>query len=884
MSAATQYSYYVVAYDAAGNVSEASDEITLSTANTGEADTTPPAVPVGLSASNVTATTITLGWSASNDDTATTGYRIFRDGVEVGNSSATNYHDSGLSPDTQYQYQVSAYDAAGNESALSDVIVQSTMVSDNSDTTPPEVPTGLNADSVTSNTIALSWSESSDDTATTGYRVYRGGTEIATSSVASFTDSGLSPNTQYQYQVSAYDEAGNESDPSEVLSQMTTAAVSGDCGAQTGSVVAIPFSFVMPTNVGKYLTLAATSTLVEYNRHSYLDAPNIDWSMRYKDYKYGNGGGAVSEWRLDSVPTNGTLYEGTTALSSNDTIFDPDDLYYEPNSDFTGEDSFTYCASDTTGTSNVARVSLHVADPANYPMPIGIPDPGFGINESAPADPPAWPAAESAGYYYIDSDNPACSDDSSYGYPDVPRCSFPATGSTIEAGGKVVLAPSSQPYTLRDSSWHQLNFNGQPGATSWLIGDEKGADKPRIVAHPNHVSEGAQLRISGGHMRISGVIFDGIIPRHMGGGADNVVLRHAEVKNNPSTGRGGTSVGLSTEGSNLLAFNVYAHDNGIVEADGLSEERDIHAFVGTNQAGYWMLDNRCDENAGDCVQLTNNNTSSDVYIGRLVAHSEGENCIDIKDFNRVVVSESSCWDLRPVTYGNSGGNAQNFYVNDEGVQQNYVYFLNNRSWDTGGVNYAASNIGGSVYFIGNISFASPAGSGLDFGGGNGSRYVYFNTFSESEIGMYLYGSGASLDRYVAANIIDGATLYQTRLRSATSVINTLDYNFYTDSSGDFASGGSTPTIHNGLSAFQSATGFSQNSVEGVDASFINQGVYDFRLNPGSALIDSVPEGFISSQPILTDLTNDLGISLMDIAGTSRPQGTAYDAGAYSYTP
>jgi hypothetical protein len=90
-----------------------------------------------------------------------------------------------------------------------------------------------------------------------------------------------------------------------------------------------------------------------------------------------------------------------------------------------------------------------------------------------------------------------------------------------------------------------------------------------------------------------------------------------------------------------------------------------------------------------------------VYVGRLVAHSEGENCVDIKDSNRVVVSESDCWDLRRVAYGNSGGNAQNFYVNHEGVQQNIVYFLNNRSWDTGGANFAASKIGGHVHFIGN---------------------------------------------------------------------------------------------------------------------------------------------------------------------------------------
>ncbi|MEJ2692950.1 MAG: hypothetical protein P8166_07800, partial [Candidatus Thiodiazotropha sp.] len=723
-----------------------------------------------------------------------------------------------------------------------------------------------------------------DNTATMGYRIYRDGLWIGTSITTSYRDSGLSANTQYQYSVSAYDGAGNESAQSNGLSVTTAAATTGACDTQTGSVVAIPFNFVTPRNVGKYVTLSATSTEVEYNVHSYADAPNIKWSKRYKAYKYGNGGAAVTSWRLQSPPANGTLYEGATPLTQNDTIADPDELFYVPNSDFVGNDSFSYCAGDATGMSNVAKVSMQVADTANYPMPVGIPNPGFGIDDTPPADPPSWPDGETAGYYYIDSDHAACSDANSYGYPDRPRCSIPASGASVAAGAKMVLAASTQPYSLRDNSWQQVSFNGSAGATSWLVGDEAGPDKPRIALHPNRTASGTQFRITGSYLRVSGVIFDGPNIRHMGGGATNVVLRHSEVRNNPSTNGGGSSVGLSTEGSDVLAFNVYAHDNGIVEADGLSEERDIHAFVGSTQSGFWMLDNRCDENAGDCVQLTNNNTTSDVYVGRLAAHSEGENCVDIKDFNRVVVSESDCWDQRVVVYGNSGGNAQNFYVNDEGVQQNYVYFLNNRSWDTGGTNYGASNIAGRVYIIGNLSFASPAGEGLNFGGGGGSRYAFLNTFADSEVGMFLYGTGSAQDRYIAANVIHGASLYQTRVQASTSVIDVLDYNFYTDSTGSFASGGSTPTVYNGLDAFQSALGLSQHSTENVAAAFEDERTYDFRLQTDSALIDSVPTSFMLTQPILTDLAIELGVSLKDPTGTVRPQGSDYEAGAYSYTP
>ena len=851
------------------------------------ADQTAPDQPTGLATVNITSSTITLTWAASDDDTATTGYRLFRDSIEIATTSTPGYIDQGLAASTQYQYTVTAYDAAANESPSSSAITATTLAA--ADTDAPSIPSGLAASAITSSSITLSWTASTDNTATTGYRIFRDSVEIATSSGTQYVDQGLTANTQYQYTVTAYDAAANESSASAALTVMTSStAVAGTCGSQTGTVVAIPFKYVTPVNVGKYITLAATSSLVEYNTHAYTDAPNINWSRRYKSYKYGDGGGAVTAWRLDSAPVNGTLYEAGVARTQGDLIADPDDLFYVPNNNFTGTDSFAYCAEDSTGQSNVATVSLQVAPPANYPMPIGIPDPGFGIDENPPADPPSWPSAETAGFYYIDSDHPSCSNANSYGYPATPRCTIPSSGASIGTGAKMVLASSTQPYTLRNSSWQQINFNGSPGNTSWLVGDERGPDKPVINLHANRAGpgQGTQLRLTGSNLRIAGVIFDGATIRHMGGGADNVVVRHSEFKNFPSTRGGGTTVGLSTQGSNVLAFNVYVHDNGIVESTGLSVERDIHAFVGSNQNGYWILDIRCDENAGDCVQLTNNNTSANVYVGRMVAHSEGENCIDIKDFNRVVVSESDCWDLRTVAYGNSGGNAQNFYVNDEGVQQNYVYFLNNRSWDTAGVNYGAANIGGRVYFVGNYSFASPAGDGLNLSIGRGSRYVYFNTFSNNERGIYHFGSGSALDRFIVANVVDGASLYQTRLQSVTSVIDTLDYNFYTDSMGDFVSGGSTPSIYSGLSAFQAAfNSFAQNSAEGVTPGFTNKGIYDFRLNAGSALIDAIPAGFMSSQPLFTDLSNDLGITtLTDINGTARPQGSGYDAGAFSNIP
>jgi hypothetical protein len=88
---------------------------------TGAADTTLPTVPAGLAATPGN-TTVALTWTASNDNgggDAIAGYHVYRNGVQVGTVTGTSFSDSGLTNGTSYAYTVSAYDAAGNQSAQS---------------------------------------------------------------------------------------------------------------------------------------------------------------------------------------------------------------------------------------------------------------------------------------------------------------------------------------------------------------------------------------------------------------------------------------------------------------------------------------------------------------------------------------------------------------------------------------------------------------------------------------------------------------------------------------------------------------------------------------------------------------------------------------------
>ncbi|MER5866315.1 glycoside hydrolase family 6 protein [Kitasatospora sp. NPDC002040] len=195
----------------------------------GTSDTTAPSVPSGLVASSVTASGLTLGWTASTDNVGVTGYQVFRNGVQVGTSATTSYADSGLTAATAYSYTVKARDAAGNVSAASAALSVTTSAG-TSDTTAPSVPAGLVASNVTASGLTLGWTASTDNVGVTGYQVFRNGVQVGTSTGTSYADSGLTAATAYSYTVKARDAAGNVSAASAALSVTTST------GGGTGNV------------------------------------------------------------------------------------------------------------------------------------------------------------------------------------------------------------------------------------------------------------------------------------------------------------------------------------------------------------------------------------------------------------------------------------------------------------------------------------------------------------------------------------------------------------------------------------------------------------------------------------------------------------------------
>ncbi|MHA4739551.1 fibronectin type III domain-containing protein [Dyadobacter sp. MSC1_007] len=91
---------------------------TTTVAQTG-GDSEAPSTPVNLSAVSITQTSFVLSWAGSTDNIGVTGYNVYRNGVKIAETAATNYAVSGLSGNTIYNMTVKAKDAAGNTSDFS---------------------------------------------------------------------------------------------------------------------------------------------------------------------------------------------------------------------------------------------------------------------------------------------------------------------------------------------------------------------------------------------------------------------------------------------------------------------------------------------------------------------------------------------------------------------------------------------------------------------------------------------------------------------------------------------------------------------------------------------------------------------------------------------
>ena len=107
LSASTEYSYYVVAYNSNGNSGNS---------NTAKATTpacgTVPGAPSNLTAAAASCSQINLSWTASTG--TVTGYYVYQNSTEIGSTASTSYSATGLAASTEYSYYVVGYNSYGS--------------------------------------------------------------------------------------------------------------------------------------------------------------------------------------------------------------------------------------------------------------------------------------------------------------------------------------------------------------------------------------------------------------------------------------------------------------------------------------------------------------------------------------------------------------------------------------------------------------------------------------------------------------------------------------------------------------------------------------------------------------------------------------------------
>ncbi|MFA7403325.1 MAG: fibronectin type III domain-containing protein [Pelobacteraceae bacterium] len=209
------------------------------------ADTTPPNAVAHLNvvagAETSTTSSVTLAWSGATTTggNPVAGYDVYRNGSKIASVSSTGYVDTPLTQTTTYTYYIVAFDAAGNRALPSTAVSSTTPAAPNLNVTidgqlssgisllpqqdifAPSAPSNLTAAtsalSATNSSVLLTWNPSTDNTAVTGYEVYRNGSKIATVSLPGYTDPSLAPGASYTYYITALDAAGNRSAASNQL-------------------------------------------------------------------------------------------------------------------------------------------------------------------------------------------------------------------------------------------------------------------------------------------------------------------------------------------------------------------------------------------------------------------------------------------------------------------------------------------------------------------------------------------------------------------------------------------------------------------------------------------------------------------------------------------
>ena len=312
------------------------------------AQAAPPTPPTQLQYAIYSNTAAELFWSRASDDGSVRAYEVLLNGSIVETRDATSYFTDSLVPQQFYTATIIAIDNDGERSLPASL---SFTAGDRSTPTIPDStidsPSGLTAEVYSRKSAELFWDR--PDTFGLNYEVKRDGELVALTNGVSYYDNTLVSDTQYSYSVTAINQVGTRSTPTDISLRTLSGAptnqpqppeledpVAGDLAAPTGLIASVyskksaelfwdrPETFGLVYEVSRDGEVLQTTNGVSFYDNTLL--PNTQYSYQVT---------AISLLNERSVPTSvrlKTFSDGSSQPDQPDTplasdITEPDDLF-----------------------------------------------------------------------------------------------------------------------------------------------------------------------------------------------------------------------------------------------------------------------------------------------------------------------------------------------------------------------------------------------------------------------------------------------------------------------------------------------------------------------------------------------------------------------------
>lgn len=567
-----------------------------------------------------------------------------------------------------------------------------------------------------------------------------------------------------------------------------------------------------------------------------------------------------------------------------------------------------YCFSEWTGDARGNRLIIKVtmdgdktitANFVTWQPPIGIPAPSFGISETYRMyddinnrNPDlTYHQNTEGGYYthYVDNTHPNATDtDNPYGTADKPRLTLPIyqgrypidrnkwlqEGSVVEVhGGPYDLDPEPVP----------------PEGVS--VYSNASSDKPvfiRGIGSP--VIHYNIWYLAGQYLIIEGFEFDDTLlwVRYLWN-IPTLAGDYVSIRNNEFAGTGEVesySGGVATAGAtadkatNIVIYNNNIHHFGQWDWYGSGDENDAMGVnVMFHSEHIWVVDNHIHHNGGDSVHVGNvaDRSTRYVYIGRNDMHDDRENAVDVKEAQDVIISQNEMYnylilgreDEGRITTTHQGNMANNDSPKD-------IWYIFNAMHDAASA--ATSHTTDGLYFIGNVIY--DVGGGFvpfSFYGGE-SHYYVGNTISTTGTAIHFQDNANANSPFsilIANNIFNSGS--PSLWLEDKPEYATLNNNLFYPQTGQAIIRWHRTSYN--LEEIQTLLGQCLDCIE-ADPLFVGTANGDFHLQSTSPAVDAGTSSGVV-QEVFDRFQTLYGIDIRkDIEGVSRPQGVAWDIGAY----